>query len=141
MTESVVMEATQRHHDDFERLRSHGVRIAIDDFGTGCSSLDYLRSFHVSGLKIDRRFVAGVTTNSDDAAIVRAVVGLGLALGVEVIAEGVENEEQRDFLLSADVSSARDFISASRCRRRLATALLGRALESETEPNERRAQR
>ena len=100
LTESVLMEATQRHGEEFERLRRIGLRIVIDDFGTGYSSLDYLRSFRVSRLKIDRRFVDGVTVNADDATIVRAVIGLAQALGIEVVAEGIETAEQRAFLLS-----------------------------------------
>ncbi len=101
LTESVLMEATQRHSAEIERLSSRGVRIAIDDFGTGYSSLDYLRSFRVSRLKIDRRFVGGIAGNADDAIIVRAVIGLAKALGVEVVAEGVETAEQGAFLLAA----------------------------------------
>jgi diguanylate cyclase (GGDEF)-like protein/PAS domain S-box-containing protein len=101
LTESVLMETTQRYREAFDRLRKIGVRLAIDDFGTGYSSLDYLRSFRGSRLKIDRRFINDVTTSSDDAAIVRATIGLAHELGIEVIAEGVETAGQRDFLVSA----------------------------------------
>jgi diguanylate cyclase (GGDEF)-like protein/PAS domain S-box-containing protein len=101
LTESVLMETTQKHGEAFERLRQIGVRLAIDDFGTGYSSLDYLRSFRVSRLKIDRRFVEGVTTNPDDAKIVRATISLAHELGMEVVAEGVQTAEQRQFLISA----------------------------------------
>ena len=100
LTESVLMEATRRHNEELERLRKIGLRVVIDDFGTGYSSLDYLRSFRVSRLKIDRRFISGVTVNADDATIVRAVIGLARSLGIEVVAEGVETSEQREFLLS-----------------------------------------
>ena len=100
LTESVLMEATQRHNEELERLRCIGIRIVIDDFGTGYSSLDYLRSFRVSRLKIDRRFVGGVIINADDATIVRAVIGLAQALGIEAVAEGIETAEQRAFLIS-----------------------------------------
>jgi EAL domain-containing protein (putative c-di-GMP-specific phosphodiesterase class I) len=85
------------------------VRIAIDDFGTGYSSLDYLRSFRVSRLKIDRRFINDVTTNTDDAAIVRATIGLAHELGIEVIAEGVETAGQRDFLIAAGCKLAQGY--------------------------------
>ena len=101
LTETVLMETTQRHSEALEQLRAIGVRLAIDDFGTGYSSLDYLRSFHVSCLKIDRGFVDGVTTNPDDATIVRATISLAHALGIEVVAEGVETAEQRAFLIAA----------------------------------------
>ena len=110
LTESVLIETTQRHGETFKRLRKIGVRLAIDDFGTGYSSLDYLRSFRVSRLKIDRRFISDVTTNADDAAIVRATIGLAHELGIEVMAEGVETAEQRDFLISAGCELAQGYL-------------------------------
>jgi predicted signal transduction protein with EAL and GGDEF domain len=101
LTESVLLETTRRHREALERLRRAGVRLAIDDFGTGYSSLDYLRAFHVSRLKIDRRFIDDVTSNADNSAITKAAIGLAHALGIEVVAEGVETKAQRDFLLKA----------------------------------------
>jgi diguanylate cyclase (GGDEF)-like protein/PAS domain S-box-containing protein len=109
LTESVLMETTEKHKEAFARLRRIGLRLAIDDFGTGYSSLDYLRSFRVSRLKIDRRFVADVATNSDDAAIVRATIGLAHALGIEVVAEGVETAEQCQFLMAAGCTLAQGY--------------------------------
>jgi EAL domain-containing protein (putative c-di-GMP-specific phosphodiesterase class I) len=109
LTESVLIETTQRHGEVFKRLRKIGVRLAIDDFGTGYSSLDYLRSFRVSRLKIDRRFINDVMTNADDAAIVRATIGLAHELGIEVMAEGVETTQQRDFLISAGCKLAQGY--------------------------------
>ncbi len=97
LTESVLIETTQRHGEAFNRLRKIGVRLAIDDFGTGYSSLDYLRSFRVSRLKIDQRFINDVTTSADDAAIVRATIGLAHELGIEVVAEGVETDRPAGF--------------------------------------------
>ncbi len=110
LTETVLMETTQKHGDTLGRLRRIGVRITIDDFGTGYSSLDYLRSFRVSRLKIDRRFINGVTTNPDDATIVRATVSLAHALGIEVVAEGVELVDQKDFLISAGCKFAQGYL-------------------------------
>ena len=109
LTETVLMETKQKYSSALDRLREIGVRLAIDDFGTGYSSLDYLRSFRVSRLKIDRRFISSVTTNSDDATIVRATVGLAHALGIEVIAEGVETVGQRDFLIAAGCTLGQGF--------------------------------
>ena len=136
LTESVLMEATQRHGEEFARLRRSGVRIAIDDFGTGYSSLDYLRSFHVARLKIDRRFVDGVTDNADDATIVRAVIGLAHELGIEVVAEGVETAEQRDFLISAGCRFGQGYLLGRPMPAAAATALLqgNRGLESAASP-------
>ena len=74
LTESVLLDTTQRHGKALKRLCQIGVRLAIDDFGTGYSSLDYLRSFRVSRLKIDQSFIKDVTTSADDAAIVRATI-------------------------------------------------------------------
>ncbi len=76
---------------------------------TSSALLDYLRSFRVSRLKIDRRFINDVTTNPDDAAIVRATIGLAHELGIEVIAEGVETAGQRDFLVSAGCKFAQGY--------------------------------
>jgi diguanylate cyclase (GGDEF)-like protein/PAS domain S-box-containing protein len=109
LTETVLVETAARHADIFRRLKRAGVRLAIDDFGTGYSSLDYLRSFHVTRLKIDRRFIEEVTSNADAAAIVRATVGLAQELGIEVLAEGVETAAQRDFLLKAGCNVAQGF--------------------------------
>jgi diguanylate cyclase (GGDEF)-like protein/PAS domain S-box-containing protein len=128
LTESVLIETAQRHSEAFRRLKQVGVRLAIDDFGTGYSSLDYLRSFRVSRLKIDRRFVEDVTVNADDAAIVRATIGLAHALGIEVLAEGVETAAQRKFLLSAGCKVAQGFYFGRPMPAKAASELLGRHL-------------
>ena len=85
------------------------MRLAIDDFGTGYSSLDYLRSFRVFRIKIDQRFINDVTTSADDAAIVRATIGLAHELGIEVVAEGVETAAQRGFLIAAGCKVAQGY--------------------------------
>ena len=77
-----------------------GIKIAIDDFGTGYCSLSYLKRFPIDTLKIDQSFVADVCIDKDDAAIVRTIVTLGHALGVSVVAEGVETAEQLEYLMS-----------------------------------------
>jgi diguanylate cyclase (GGDEF)-like protein/PAS domain S-box-containing protein len=81
-----------------QELREMGVKLTIDDFGTGYSSLGYLRQFKVNRLKIDRSFVREVSVNADDAAITTAIINMAKALNVDVLAEGVENAEQLDFL-------------------------------------------
>ena len=129
LTESVLIETTQRHGETFKRLRKIGVRLAIDDFGTGYSSLDYLRSFRVSRLKIDRRFIKDVTTSVDDAAIVRATIGLAHELGIEVIAEGVETAGQRDFLISAGCKFAQGYYFGEPMPAAAASELLRRSFQ------------
>jgi diguanylate cyclase (GGDEF)-like protein len=79
-------------------LSARGMRIALDDFGTGFASLTHLKQFPVDVLKIDRSFVDGIGKNSDDTAIVRAVIGLGNSLGVETVAEGIETPAQAEFV-------------------------------------------
>jgi diguanylate cyclase (GGDEF)-like protein len=94
ITESVLLtnsEATMAH---LHQLRSLGVRIVMDDFGTGYSSLSYLRSFPFDKIKIDRSFVNELGATNDCAAIVKAIAALGVSLGIETTAEGVETEEQ-----------------------------------------------
>jgi EAL domain-containing protein (putative c-di-GMP-specific phosphodiesterase class I) len=93
-------------------LKALGVRVAIDDFGTGYSSLAYLRQFPVDMLKIDRSFVSGITETSEAAALVHAMVQLGKALGLETVAEGVENNDQRVRLTAEKVDTGQGFLFA-----------------------------
>ena len=79
-------------------MRDAGVRVTLTDFGTGYSSLYHLRNFKFDGVKIDRGLVERIATDLESAAVVRALVGLGLGLGVEVAAEGVDTAEQRRML-------------------------------------------
>ncbi|HYD59611.1 MAG TPA: EAL domain-containing protein [Noviherbaspirillum sp.] len=99
ITETVVMSDVDKSLVTLKRLKELGVKISIDDFGTGYSSLNYLKRFPVDTLKIDRSFVSDVATDQDDAAIVKAVISLAHILNLRVVAEGVEVDEQRRFLL------------------------------------------
>ncbi len=92
ITESVIMADAATTHARLRELKNLGVRLAIDDFGTGYSSLSYLKRFPVDTLKIDKSFVDGLGIDAEETAIVEAVISLSQALGLAVIAEGIENE-------------------------------------------------
>jgi diguanylate cyclase len=98
LTEGLLMTNVDVVFTVIQELRELGVKLTIDDFGTGYSSLNYLRQFKVNRLKIDRSFVREVPRNADDAAITTAIINMAKALNLDVLAEGVENVEQLDFL-------------------------------------------
>ena len=110
VTESAVMEDEQAAAMALRALADIGVRMAIDDFGTGYSSLLYLRRYPISALKIDRAFVAGIGTSSDDEAICSSVVSLAHAVGATSIAEGVETERQYAALRAFGCQQAQGFL-------------------------------
>jgi diguanylate cyclase (GGDEF)-like protein/PAS domain S-box-containing protein len=98
LTESLLVENVEALIRKMGSLKEHGVGFSLDDFGTGYSSLAYLKRLPLDQLKIDQSFVRDVLTDANDAAIARTIVALGQTLGLEVIAEGVETADQRDFL-------------------------------------------
>lgn len=98
LTESAVMKNAEQAVDTLSKMKSMGVKLSIDDFGTGFSSLNYLKRFPLDTLKIDRSFVQFLTTNKDDAAIVKTIIVMAHSLNFKVIAEGVEKNEQVIFL-------------------------------------------
>lgn len=100
VTEDILLNDESRVLDMFKRIQQLGVRVLFDDFGTGYASLSYLKKFPLDGLKIDRSFVSGLLSNSDDAAIVGSTIGLSKQLGLTVVAEGIENKATADFLIS-----------------------------------------
>jgi diguanylate cyclase len=112
ITESVAMEDTQVTQRSFERLRRAGLHVSIDDFGVGQASLSYLRRLPAAELKIDASFVQDLGTNDDARAIVDAVVKLAHALGLRVVAEGVETERQRDLLVQLGCDELQGFLFA-----------------------------
>lgn len=98
LTESMLVHHEKECTDTLHTLRAMGLHLAVDDFGTGYSSFSYLKHFPLDTLKIDRSFVREITSHPDDAAITTAITAMGHALGLRVVAEGVETEEQRSLL-------------------------------------------
>lgn len=110
-----ITETTAMHDADasltvLQRLSDMGVDLSIDDFGTGYSSLMYLKRLPANELKIDRGFVRDLEQDSDDAAIVSAIVALGQALGLRIVAEGVETDMQQDFLTRLGCDSLQGYL-------------------------------
>jgi diguanylate cyclase (GGDEF)-like protein/PAS domain S-box-containing protein len=109
ITETTAMQNAEATVDTLHALRALGVGISIDDFGMGYSSLNYLRRFPLSAVKIDRAFVNDITSNDGDAAIVSAVIGMARSLRLRVLAEGVETAEQFAFLRSRECDEAQGY--------------------------------
>lgn len=99
VTESVFMDDIHHTIQTLQNLHAIGVELAIDDFGTGYSSLSYLRQFPIDRLKIDQSFIRNALNDADDASIARTIIALGRALGLKIIAEGVETKEHETFLI------------------------------------------
>jgi diguanylate cyclase (GGDEF)-like protein/PAS domain S-box-containing protein len=110
ITETVLLQDSEATLAALHKLRSLGVKISMDDFGTGYSSLSYLRSFPFDKIKIDRSFVHELATREDSMAIVRAVTGLGKSLGISIVAEGVETNEQLGLLRTEGCTEVQGFL-------------------------------
>lgn len=98
LTESQLLDSVEHIISTFQQLRELGVKLAIDDFGTGYSSLSYLKRFPVDYVKIDQAFIRGLNEGTEDAAITRAIIAMAHSLELKVVAEGVENAQQLEFL-------------------------------------------
>lgn len=112
ITESSVMEDVEGVIAIFARLTAMGIALSIDDFGTGYSSLSYLRRFRVAKMKIDRSFVVDLATSEDARAVAGAIVGLGRGLGLKIVAEGIEDRDQLDNLVSIGCDEGQGWLFA-----------------------------
>ena len=110
VTERVMLSDDERTRVDLRTLHEMGVRLSVDDFGTGYSSLGYLKRLPVSELKLDKSFVADLEQEASDRALADAVIGIGQALGLQVVAEGVETPGQREWLARAGCAVAQGFL-------------------------------
>jgi diguanylate cyclase (GGDEF)-like protein/PAS domain S-box-containing protein len=112
ITESVLMEEADSPDTVLGTLQEHGLTLVLDDFGTGYSSLSRLKHFPLDALKIDRSFVSGVNLNGDDRAIVKATIDMAHAVGLTVVAEGVETAEQEAYLRACGCDQAQGYLYA-----------------------------
>jgi EAL domain-containing protein (putative c-di-GMP-specific phosphodiesterase class I) len=110
LTEGVLMQDVESGQRSLQALKEFGFALAIDDFGTGYCSLNYLKRFALDTLKVDRAFVNDITVDTDDAAIVRAIIGLGHNLNLKIVAEGVETPAQLEFLRAAGCDLIQGFL-------------------------------
>jgi len=128
LTESIAMENPPAVRASLLQLRAIGVRVSLDDFGTGHSSLAYLRQFPIDSLKVDRSFVRGIETDGDMASIVNAVKSMAHQLGLRVVAEGIEKEEQLALLRSLDCEMGQGYLFSRPVDANDAAALLASGL-------------
>ena len=124
ITETMLMEDLDATTEVVQELSDLGIRLAIDDFGTGYSSLRYLKRFPVGVLKIDRSFISGLGEDPEDEVIVRAVIGMSKALGIEVVAEGVERRSQMALLAELGCDRLQGYLFGRPCEAIAAEALL-----------------
>ena len=112
ITESGIMDNKMNASGILENLHSQGIKLAIDDFGTGYSSLAYLKHFPVATLKIDKSFIDDIPNKKDDMEIASTIVGMGHTLGIKVMAEGVETQEQLEFLKSVSCDAYQGYLKS-----------------------------
>jgi len=110
LTESALVSEGDAASSTLDAMAKSGFRLVVDDFGTGYSNLAYLKRFDIAKLKIDQSFVRDITTDANDAAITRGIIGLAKSLGLRVVAEGIEHSAQLEFLLAAGCEEAQGFL-------------------------------
>ncbi|MEU9860002.1 aminotransferase class I/II-fold pyridoxal phosphate-dependent enzyme [Streptomyces sp. NPDC047971] len=132
LTETVLMRKDEKIRDTMRALRDLGVSLAIDDFGTGFSSLSYLREFPIDVLKVDKSFIDDITTDRQQVALVEGIVRIADVLGLRVVAEGIENEGQRELLADMGCQFGQGFLFARPMTAHQAESFLRRAQATAT---------
>jgi diguanylate cyclase (GGDEF)-like protein len=135
ITESTIMDDLDAAASTMRALHCSGISISIDDFGTGYSSLNHLKRFPINNVKIDRSFVRDITTDSDDAAIVGAIVSMAHNMELKVIAEGVETEEQLEFLRKLHCDEIQGFLFSPPVPHQEASELLDLNIAARLQPS------
>ena len=130
LTETAIIDDVERADYNLKIMRAAGVRVALDDFGTGYSSLTYLKQFAIDCIKIDKSFVDNITRDRQSAVIVASVAKLAGSLGMSVVAEGVETEDQRKILIAAGCATLQGYYFGKPVSSREATAMLERAAQA-----------
>jgi diguanylate cyclase (GGDEF)-like protein/PAS domain S-box-containing protein len=125
LTESMIMQHPQKTIEELHKLKNIGVHISLDDFGTGYSSLNYLRSFPVDFLKIDRSFISEINQDESANSVAKSIVAIAQSLGIKAIAEGVETKEQLDFLINCGCYAMQGYYYSPPLEEKAITALLG----------------
>lgn len=110
ITESVLMQESDDTLETLQQIKDMQINIALDDFGTGYSSLGYLTSFHVDTLKIDRSFIMGCPQQKNNIVIIKAIIAMGRSLGIKIVAEGIETEEQLEMLREFGVNEGQGYL-------------------------------
>jgi len=141
ITEGVLFDDLARATSILRRLKSLGVKIAMDDFGTGYSSLSYLQSFPFDKIKIDQSFTAMIKESPQSGAIIRAIVGLGRGLSMNIVAEGVETAAQLDFLRAEDCNQVQGYLVGRPYPIERYAEQVGRDAEALPSPREQRDRR
>src|SRR5690554_2936185 len=129
LTESALMENLSRSLSILHKLRAMGIRVTIDDFGTGYSSLSYLKQLPIDAIKLDRIFIRDLVKKTEDAAITNAIIMLGQSLEMEVTAEGIESQQQLDFLKAQGCDAVQGFFVAPALATQEMSALLRQQLQ------------
>ena len=110
ITEGLLLDANHAVHEKLLAFRDAGIQVSLDDFGTGYSSLAYLKKFDIDYLKIDQSFVHNLHTDTEEYALCEAIIVMAHKLGIKVIAEGVETQQQRDLLAAAECDYAQGYL-------------------------------